>query len=150
MSLDVSLIIKGASIQRESSGIFVRDGGMTRELTEQEWKERFPDREPVRFQRTEPSDEVYNANITHNLGKMAKEAGIYKALWRPKEISVSRAEQLVPILASGLERLKADPRRFKKLDPPNRWGDYDGLVRFLASYLSACIKFPEAEVSVSR
>ena len=30
-------------------------------------------------------DYVYQANITHNLGKMAEEAGIYKALWRQKK-----------------------------------------------------------------
>ena len=26
---------------------------------------------------------LYDANITHNLGEMAKKAGIYEALWRP-------------------------------------------------------------------
>ena len=26
-------------------------------------------------------EQMYEANITHNLGKMAVEAGIYKALW---------------------------------------------------------------------
>ena len=29
---------------------------------------------------------MYNANITHNLGKMAEEAGIYEALWRPYQL----------------------------------------------------------------
>lgn len=31
------------------TGIFVRDRGSIREITEEEWKERCPDREPVRF-----------------------------------------------------------------------------------------------------
>ena len=31
-------------------------------------------------------EEVYGANITHNLGKMAAEAGIYEALWRPYQL----------------------------------------------------------------
>jgi hypothetical protein len=30
---------------------------------------------------------LYQANITHNLGKMAQEAGIYTALWRPEEMT---------------------------------------------------------------
>ena len=30
--------------------------------------------------------EVFSANITHNLGAMAKEAGIYMHLWRPDEL----------------------------------------------------------------
>ena len=32
-------------------------------------------------------DEVYSANITHNLGGMAREGGIYQACWRPEEIA---------------------------------------------------------------
>ena len=45
---------------------------------------------------------VYDANITHNLGKIAKEAGIYQALWRPDECGITTADQLVPILGPGL------------------------------------------------
>lgn len=29
--------------------------------------------------------ELFEANITHNLNKMAKEVGIYEYLWRPDE-----------------------------------------------------------------
>lgn len=35
--------------------------------------------------------EVCALNITHNLGRMAKEAGIYQHLWRPEEIGVTKA-----------------------------------------------------------
>lgn len=35
--------------------------------------------------RTE-TDNLYSANITHNLGKMAGEAGIYYTLWHPGEL----------------------------------------------------------------
>ena len=31
---------------------------------------------------------VFDANITHNLGKMAGEAGIYEALWHPERTRV--------------------------------------------------------------
>jgi hypothetical protein len=40
--------------------------------------------------------EVYSDNITHNLGEMADAAGIYKALWRPEEIGITKAAELVP------------------------------------------------------
>lgn len=39
-----------------------------------------------RVDRVRRGDCVYDANITHNLGKMADEAGIYLALWRPGEM----------------------------------------------------------------
>ena len=94
--------------------------------------------------------EVYSRNITHNLGKMAAEAGIYEALWRPEEINVTTAEQLVPLLETGLETLRADPERFKKFNPENGWGDYEGLVNFVETYLEACKENPDAEVNVSR
>ncbi len=94
--------------------------------------------------------EVYSRNITHNLGKMAAEAGIYEALWRPEEINVATAEQLVPLLEAGLETLRADPERFKKFNPENGWGDYEGLVNFVEAYLQACKENPDAEVNVSR
>ena len=32
---------------------------------------------------TEENEEVFSANITNNLNKMANAAGIYDALWRP-------------------------------------------------------------------
>lgn len=35
---------------------------------------------------TEDDEQAYWANITHNLGKMADEAGIYEALWRPHRL----------------------------------------------------------------
>src|SRR3990172_2778745 len=53
--------------------------------------------------------ELYSANITHNLGKMAKEAGIYEHLWRPDELGIWNAGELILPLADGLAKLKADP-----------------------------------------
>lgn len=94
--------------------------------------------------------EIFSGNITHNLNKMAMEAGIYQALWRPEEIDVTKAEQLIPLLQTGLEALKSDPDRFKEFNPENGWGDYDGLVQFVEEYLKACQENPDAEVNAWR
>lgn len=93
---------------------------------------------------------IYDANITHNLNRMADAAGIYKHLWRPEEIGIAHANQLIEPLREGLALLLSDPERFKKFDPENKWGDYDGLVDFVRSYLSACEENPNAKVEVSR
>lgn len=93
---------------------------------------------------------VYAANLTHNLAKMAYEAGIYKHLWRPDEIGITKAEQLIEPLRVGLALLKSDPERFKKFDAENGWGLYIHFVPFVENYLQACEKYPDAEVSVSR
>lgn len=95
-------------------------------------------------------DCFYDGNVTHNLSKMAAEAGIYEHLWRPDEISVTRARDLVAPLRAGLDLLRADPERFKQFNPENQWGSYDGLVQFVEAYLAACENAPHATISVSR
>lgn len=94
--------------------------------------------------------EVYNANITHNLGKMAKAAGIYQHLWRPEELEITHAVQLVLPLKSAIKKMRADPKRFKKFDSPNGWGTYNDFVPWLERLYEACKKDPDAELSIWR
>jgi len=94
--------------------------------------------------------EIYNGNITHNLNTMADAAGLYKPLWRPEEVGITKAEQLIPLLTEGLARLKAEPAKYREHNPQNGWGSYEGLIRFVEEYLNACGENPEAAVEVSR
>lgn len=103
----------------------------------------------VYLTRTQPT-EVYWANITHNLNKMAAAAGIYEALWRPEEIGVTKAGQLIPLLTKGLKKLQADPKHYEQFNSPNGWGLYKNFVPFVEKYLRACEEFPDADVKVSR
>lgn len=149
MSLDVSLILPDTKVG-PGSGIFVREDGGTREISRAEWDEKFPGREPVVVEYDDDYNEIYTANITHNLNRMAGEAGIYKHLWRPEEIGIQKAEQLTQPLEEGLRLLESDPQRFKEFNPPNGWGDYEGLVRFVRNYLQACREHPRADVRACR
>ncbi len=102
-------------------------------------------------EKSEISEEyLFEANITHNLNKMADEALIYEALWRPEEIDAKIAKDLIGKLGLGLDVLKSDPEHFKKFNPPNGWGNYEGLVDFVEKYYNACIEFPDAIIEVSR
>ncbi len=92
----------------------------------------------------------YDANITHNLNSMAEEAGIYKHLWRPDEIGISKAEQLIEPLKEALTLMKASPSRFEKHNPENGWGNFGIFFRFTKNYLAACEEHPEATVEASR
>lgn len=96
----------------------------------------------------EETEEFYKANITHNLGKMAEAAGIYKCLWRPGEIGITKAKQLIDPLREGLARLKEDPEYFQQYDSPNGWGLYIHFVPFVEKYLEACKRYPDADVHV--
>lgn len=96
------------------------------------------------------SHEVYEANITHNLGGMANEAGIYGIVWRPEENNIVKAEQMIQPLFQALREMKRDPKRFEKHNAPNGWGLYENFVPWLDRYLDACMKYPDAKVSASR
>lgn len=96
------------------------------------------------------SDTLYERNVTHNLNRMADAAGIYQHLWRPGEIGITRAAELIAPLEAGLAALLAEPARFKEYNPSNGWGSYEGLCDFVNEYLEACRAHPGAIVSVSR
>lgn len=98
----------------------------------------------------EDNEEVYWANITHNLNKMADEAGIYEVLWRPEEKDYEIAEDIIKPLSVGLKLLESDPERFRKFNPENGWGNYTNLVEFVKNYLTACIEYPKAKIDISR
>ena len=150
MSLDVYLTVEGIQSLPPGKHIFISKDGQTKEITRSEWDRLFPGREPITIEFPQDSYEVFSANITHNLVRMAKEARIYKHLWRPEELGITKAAQLIKPLRIGLASLNSNPERFKKFDPPNGWGSYIGFVSFVASYLAACEKYPDADVSVSK
>ena len=93
---------------------------------------------------------VFDANITHNLGKMANEAGIYNACWSPETIDAKQAKDIIPFLERGLADLKSRPEHFKQFDAPNGWGKYVDFVPWVEKYLAACKEDPEAEIEISR
>jgi len=120
---------------------------------------------------TVDNEEVYTDNITHNLGQMAAEAGIYEALWRPhrlregfqalrkhdyeaeykfEEAQVIIASDIIPLLEKGLADLKSRPDYFEAFNAPNGWGLYKHFVPFVEKYLEACKAYPEALIKVSR
>lgn len=92
----------------------------------------------------------FSANITHNLGGMASEAGIYQALWRPEEIGITKAGQLIEPLRAGLTEMALNPSKYEQFNASNGWGRYEDFLPWVAYYLEACTKYPEAKVSVSR
>lgn len=93
---------------------------------------------------------VFEANITHNMNRMAKEAGIYQHLWRPDEIGITKAAQLIEPLTAAVALMRTDPDRFCAFNPENGWGSYASFVPWVEDYLRACVEFPDADIRVSR
>ncbi len=150
MSLDVYLSMPNTGKPASRDAIFVRENGRTVEITREEWDARYPGREPVTVEISEDDDRSFHYNITDNLGAMADAAGVYKHLWRPEEVDVTKASQLIEPLKDGLATLQSDPAKFCALNPKNGWGNYENLMEFVTDYLAACIRMPEANVRVSR
>ena len=95
-------------------------------------------------------EEVYSANITHNLNTMAHEAGIYNLVWRPEENDVVQAWQLIEPLREAIADMEKDPERFKQHNAENGWGLYKHFLPWLMRYLEACERWPQAKVRASR
>ena len=99
---------------------------------------------------------VFSKNITHNLGAMAREVKLsngktlYDVLWRPDEHGFKYARDLEDLLDIAWNILLSDPEHFKKFNPENGWGEYDGLVKFTYAYRNACWDNPDAELRISR
>lgn len=93
----------------------------------------------------------YDANITHNLNKMAAAVGLYIPLWRPEEGGYKLAMDLFAPLNEGIAKLLARGKdELRQYEPRNGWGTYENLLSFATQYLEACKANPDAEISVSR
>lgn len=141
MSLDVDLYPPNRPETSAQAAIaLLRSKGFEKEADFLDWRYQDPDYIGASF----------SANITHNLNAMAKEAGIYEACWRPEEIGVTTAAQLIPLLEAGLALLKSDRPRFEAFNPENGWGTYENLVSWVVEYIYACKQHPDHIISVSR
>ena len=107
--------------------------------------------------------QVYEANIKHNLGKMAgavlcfylenddpyekKYITLYDILWHG---SGQSAKVIAPMLEVGLKKLIENEVELCQYIPENGWGSYAGLIKFTQELLFACKEFPETTLHCHR
>jgi hypothetical protein len=85
-------------------------------------------------------------NITHNVASMWRKAGCYDALYSS---GGKTAADILPMLRAALAKMQDEPAVYRKLNPSNGWGDYDGAVRWLTDVIAEFSKYPKATVEVS-
>ena len=90
---------------------------------------------------------VWEGNITHNLGKMASEAGLYQILWRPGEDV--QARDVFDKLIEGLAHMLRNKEALSQFDAANGWGTYENLLEFVFNFTKACGEYPDAVISAS-
>jgi hypothetical protein len=170
MSLSISLI-SDTPIKKKGTGVYFRENGENKELSPTEIQNKFPEVDISLYPETEyETNEVWEGNITHNLGQMATKACLYDALWRPhrlhpdyphaitntaiesefEETHRMKAEDIISFLVSGLFSLRRGVDEWKKMNPANGWGTYEQLADFVVDYAAACLKYPNATIEVSR
>ncbi len=93
---------------------------------------------------------LFSFNVTHNLNKMAEAVGLYEILWRPEEIGITVASQMILPLEEGIKELEANPDKYKTYNPPNGWGSYEDFARFCKSVLQKCRECPDAVIEACR
>ncbi len=105
--------------------------------------------------------EIAEFNITHNLTEMADKCGLYNPMWRPyrlynikdeeeNKFLYAEAGELYDAIMAGIKNLESDPEKFKKFNPENGWGSYEGLLRVAKRFADACRDYPKAKVEVWR
>lgn len=92
-------------------------------------------------------DTLFSRNITHNLGPMFDEAGVYEILWRGDG---RVAGSVVDQLEAALRTMHDDPPRFEKFNAANGWGMYEHATLFLADVIRGCREHPEGVLRCSR
>lgn len=142
MSLDLYIISK-TPVSHLGTGVFIRQNGANVELSVDEVKKAYPDSE-VEVREYE-DNEVWHGNITHNMGKMAKQVSVsvytlYQLLWRPEETDLvpdgHPTQRYLDCLNIALEKLKAGKDKLLVYNPSNGWGNYDLLLQFASEYLN--------------
>ena len=87
--------------------------------------------------------DVYEANITSNLGEMFRTALGYSVLDLPRT-----AGDCIEPLERAVHDMIVSPDIYREMNPPNGWGDYNGALTFLQRLLQACRVYPNATVEI--
>jgi hypothetical protein len=92
--------------------------------------------------RSAASVDTTTFNLTYNLSPMLHAAGM--PAW--KDFIGMRAGDAGPIWQSVVDVLRADPDKYRAMNPPNGWGTYEGAVEVIAALAAACSRYPNATV----
>ena len=91
--------------------------------------------------------EIHSQNITHNLNKMWMKAGCYDALYNS---AGKKAKKILPILKKAIDKMKKNPKAYKKLDSPNGWGTFEHALPWLEEFYEACGLNPDAIIGIDK
>lgn len=83
-----------------------------------------------------------DVNLTHNLTPMLRAAGFPG--WRAFE--GAPASESAGVFAKVAAGLRANPERFRAMNPPNGWGTYEGALEVMERLRDLCARHPKATI----
>lgn len=89
--------------------------------------------------------EVFHLNVTYNLSPILQDAGWR---WDSDTLEGRSAADVGEWAMYTLRNLEAQPEKYRAMNPPNGWGNYDDLVRDWRCFIDAIRKYPETTVRV--
>lgn len=85
-------------------------------------------------------------NYTWNCGDMFREALQVNDIY--DDLSGKTGKKMQPILKKGIEEMQKKPTKYKKMNPKNGWGNYDGALQVLKELYQACLKNPRYKFKI--
>lgn len=95
---------------------------------------------------TKEEKSIAEKNITNNLVPIWGKAGVYEALYHSQG---KKAEEILPLLENGLNKMVSEPDKFKKLNSLNSWGTYKQAVPWLEELILEFKRHPDAIIGIS-
>lgn len=90
--------------------------------------------------------DVLDLSCTSNVSPMWRDA-----LGQPLyEFDGAPATEAAGPLTAGIERMEADPDRYRAMNPANGWGDAQGALEVLRQLRDGCVAHPKTTVRISR
>lgn len=93
------------------------------------------------------------SGMTYNCSPMFRQAGFYDAIKAPldarmedKVVPATMVKDVVDLVRAGLKDMIDNADDYRKLNPSNGWGDYEGALKFTKELLDACERFPDGIV----
>lgn len=90
---------------------------------------------------------VFDANMTHNVTPMWREAGVYDALYMSEG---KTAADVLPALRLGFKDMQDNPGKYEAMNPTNGWGSYEGALTFLSALLGKFEANPTGIIGVCK
>ena len=94
----------------------------------------------------DPIEAVEVGNYTRNVSPMWRDALGGKLL---SEFHDAPCSEAAGPLAGAVKRMEADPEKYRAMNPPNGWGDYEGAIDYLRRIAEACASHTKCTLWIS-